>query len=53
MEEPGFWDDADRATKLVQEAKNLKDTVDLYKARAGGEESQGHRGTLSWPGTAV
>ena len=30
MEEPGFWDDADRATKLVQEAKNLKDTVDLY-----------------------
>ena len=31
MEEPGFWDDADRATKLVQEAKNLKDTVDLYR----------------------
>ncbi len=30
MEEPGFWDNADRATKLVQEAKNLKDTVDLY-----------------------
>ena len=31
MEEPGFWDNADRATKLVQEAKNLKDTVDLYR----------------------
>ena len=25
MEEPGFWDNADRATKLVQEAKNLKE----------------------------
>ncbi len=31
MEEPGFWDDADRATRLVQEAKNLKDTVELYR----------------------
>ena len=31
MEEPGFWDDADRAAKLVQEAKNLKDTVELYR----------------------
>ena len=31
MEETGFWDNADRATKLVQEAKNLKDTVDLYR----------------------
>ena len=31
MEEPGFWDNAARATKLVQEAKNLKDTVDLYR----------------------
>lgn len=31
MEESGFWDDADRATKLVQEAKNLKDTVELYR----------------------
>ncbi|MDD3254076.1 MAG: peptide chain release factor 2 [Lachnospiraceae bacterium] len=30
MEEPGFWDDADKSTKLVQEAKNLKDTVELY-----------------------
>ena len=31
MEEPGFWDDAARSAKLVQEAKNLKDTVDLYR----------------------
>ena len=31
MEKPGFWDNADRATKLVQEAKNLKDTVELYR----------------------
>ena len=31
MEEPGFWDDAERSTKLVQEAKNLKDTVELYR----------------------
>ena len=32
MEEPGFWDDAERSTKLVQEAKNLKDTVELYRS---------------------
>lgn len=31
MEEPGFWDDAEKSTKLVQEAKNLKDTVELYR----------------------
>ena len=30
MEEPGFWDDADKSTKLVREAKNLKDTVETY-----------------------
>ncbi|MCC2165156.1 peptide chain release factor 2 [Brotaphodocola catenula] len=30
MEEPGFWDNAERSAKLVQEAKNLKDTVELY-----------------------
>ena len=28
MEEPGFWDDPERSTKTVREAKNLKDTVD-------------------------
>lgn len=30
MEEPGFWDNADRSAKLVQEAKNLKDTVEMF-----------------------
>lgn len=30
MEEPGFWDDADRAQKLMREHKNLKDTIDEY-----------------------
>lgn len=29
MEEPGFWDNAERSAKLVQEAKNLKDTVEV------------------------
>ena len=32
MEEPGFWEDAEKSTKLVQEAKNLKDTVELYRS---------------------
>ena len=27
MEEPSFWEDADRAAKMVKEAKNLKDTA--------------------------
>ena len=31
MEEPGFWDDPERSTKTVREAKNLKDTVDGCK----------------------
>nr|WP_125143752.1 peptide chain release factor 2 [Clostridium transplantifaecale] len=31
MEEPGFWDDPDRSTKTVKEAKNLKDTVETYR----------------------
>ena len=31
MEEPGFWDDPDKSTKLVREAKNLKDEVDTYR----------------------
>ncbi len=31
MEEPNFWNDAEHATKLVQEAKNLKDTVEMYR----------------------
>ena len=31
MEEPGFWDNAEVSTKLVREAKNLKDTVELFR----------------------
>ncbi len=31
MEEPGFWDDAGKSARLVQEAKNLKDTVEMYR----------------------
>ncbi len=31
MEEPGFWDDPDRSTKLMKENKNLKDTVEEYQ----------------------
>ena len=27
MEDPGFWDNADRANKKMKELKNLKDTV--------------------------
>lgn len=30
MEEPGFWDDADKSTGYMKELKNLKDTVDEY-----------------------
>ena len=30
MDEPGFWDDPERSTKTVLDAKNLKDTVDGY-----------------------
>ncbi len=31
MAEPDFWNDADKAAKLVQEEKNLKDTVQKYQ----------------------
>lgn len=31
MEEPSFWEDADKAAKLVKESKNLKDTVAEFK----------------------
>ncbi len=32
MEEPGFWDDPEKSTRLVREAKQLKDEVDTYRA---------------------
>ncbi len=31
MEEPSFWNDAEKSTRIVKEAKNLKDTVNEYK----------------------
>ncbi len=31
MEEPGFWEDPEKSGKIVQLAKNLKDTVQGYK----------------------
>ena len=31
MEEPGFWDDPERSTRIMKEAKNLKDTVESYR----------------------
>ncbi len=33
MEEPDFWNDPERSTKLMTEAKNLKDTVEGFKKR--------------------
>ena len=32
MEEPGFWEDPEKSAKIVQLAKNLKDTVEKYKS---------------------
>ena len=31
MEEPSFWEDAERSTNIVKEATNLKDTVEGYQ----------------------
>lgn len=31
MEESGFWDDPERSTRVMKEAKNLKDTVEGYQ----------------------
>jgi len=35
MEEPGFWDNADKAQGFMKELKNLKDTIDDYKHLKG------------------
>lgn len=32
MEEPGFWNDTEKSTRLMKEAKNLKDTVEGFKS---------------------
>ena len=48
MEEPDFWNDPDRSTKLVREAKHLKDEVDTFRelekiwAEYGVYENAGH-----------
>ena len=38
MEEPDFWSDAAKSAKLMQESKNLKDTVELYHGLEQGYE---------------
>jgi peptide chain release factor 2 len=35
MEEPGFWDDADRTQVVMKELKNLKDTIEEYQHLKG------------------
>ena len=34
MEEPGFWDDPDNSTRIVQESKKLKSVIERYEALA-------------------
>ncbi|MDO5550932.1 MAG: peptide chain release factor 2 [Lachnospiraceae bacterium] len=41
MEEPGFWDDAEKSTRLLKEAKNLKDIVEGYRALETAHEEIG------------
>ena len=31
LEEPDFWNDADKSTAIVRELKNLKDTVEQFR----------------------
>ncbi len=38
MEEPGFWDDAEKSTALMKELKNLKDTAARYRKLEQGYE---------------
>jgi peptide chain release factor 2 len=35
MEEPGFWDNTDKAQGLMKELKNLKDTIEEYQHLKG------------------
>ena len=32
LEEPDFWNDTERSTKIMQELKNLKDTIEEYNS---------------------
>ena len=41
MEEQGFWDDAEKSTRLVKEAKNLKDTVEDFRKVETAKERMG------------
>lgn len=41
MEEPGFWDDAAKSTKIMKELKNMKDAVEGYKNLAAQYEDIG------------
>ena len=41
MEEPDFWDNPEQSTKLVKEAKSLKDTVEAYRHLESGYEDIG------------
>ena len=38
MEEPGFWDDADKAARIMQELKGLKGTVDGFRELQGAHD---------------
>lgn len=31
MEEPGFWDNPEKSTAIVQESKHLKDVIERYE----------------------
>lgn len=47
MEEPGFWDNADKANNSMKELKNLKDTVEEYHRL---DDSMGRCGNTSCDG---
>lgn len=38
MEEPGFWDDPEKSTKIVQEHKKLKSVIERYEALTGSRD---------------
>lgn len=38
MEEPGFWDNAEKSQVIMKELKNLKDTIDEYQHLKGSYE---------------
>ena len=36
MEEPGFWDNPEKSTAIVQESKHLKDVIERYEKLCAG-----------------